>query len=669
MESYLGTIRLALAVSAALVFVMAAARPAIAGTDELADPASSLWYDEAAKTWIQALPIGNGRLGAMVLGGVNRERIALNEESVWSGSTANNDRPDAAKNLPEIRRLLLAGKNVEAEALVNQTFTCQGAGTGRGHGAGVPFGCYQTLGDLRIAWKLSAKPALLNDWKWSALDTGDSKDFRQQHRKAQELIAEAVKPDANEKGWNDYQIANGKAVRGDYAIKERQYVVLRHHLNLTKDRAGQLGVLRVAPANTNGFVYVNGHKVGELAGWRAMGNAEARFDVSGLLTPGDNVVAVVIHRYRRHGRLPLSVVIDPRENAQNYRRSLDLRNAVATVSYQHDGVTFTREAFASAPDEVMAFRFTADKPGQISFTASMDRMERFRTKAAGPAGLVMTGTLKSGATGVKGLTYAARLRAIPRGGKVVVEDGRLRVEAADEVVLLVAAATNYQGFAGRGTADPIAATKADLDQAAAKSYEAMKAAHIAEHRGYFDRVSIALDDGKAESRTTASKPTDERLRAFSQGAPDPALAALYFNYGRYLLIGSSRPGCMPANLQGLWAEGIQTPWNCDYHLDINVQMNYWPAEVCNLGDCHKPLLKLIDSLQKPGAKTARSYYNADGWVAHVITNVWGFTAPGEQASWGATAQGTPRRVCLGPRMITRSGISNCWRTAAATFPE
>ena len=154
-------------------------------------------------------------------------------------------------------------------------------------------------------------------------------------------------------------------------------------------------------------------------------------------------------------------------------------------------------------------------------------------------------------------------------------------------------------------------------------------------------MSIHLDDGKAESRTAAKLPTDKRLAAFAKGGADPALAALYFNFGRYLLINSSRPGYMPANLQGIWAEGIQTPWNCDYHLDINVQMNYWPAEVCGLGDCHLPLFKLIESLQKPGAETAKAYYNADGWVAHVITNVWGFTAPGEQAGWGATASGSP----------------------------
>jgi len=576
----------------------------------------------------------------MIFGQVGRERIALNEESAWSGSRAENNRENAAKNLPEIRRLLLEGKNAEAEALVNQTFTCKGAGSGRGRGSRVPFGCYQALGDLRIVWKPNAKTAFLNEWKWSAMDTEQYKDIRQRYREARKQIAEAVKPDCDDKGWKDYQIADGKAVRGDYEIKTGEWVVARHYLKLTKDRLDQLGVLRIAPADMNGSVYVNGQEVGRLAGWQALGNATFKSDVSKLLKPGDNVVAIVVHRYRRHGRLPLSVVLDPREDCQDYRRSLDIRDAVAEVRYKRDGVTFTREAFASAPDQVMVFRFAADRPGAISFTASLDRMERFETRPDGSAGLLMTGRLNSGAQGVEGLTYATRLRAIPRGGKVSVQDGALRIESADEVVLLVAAVTDYQGFAGRRTADPLRATRDDIAKASTKSYKELRSAHVADYRSYFDRVRISLDDGKAKSREAAALPTDQRVEALAEGESDPALAALYFNFGRYLLISSSRPGDMPANLQGVWAEGIQTPWNCDYHLDINVQMNYWPAEVCGLGDCHMPLMKFIESLQKPGAKTAKAYYNADGWVAHVITNVWGFTAPGEQASWGATASGS-----------------------------
>ena len=523
---------------------------------------------------------------------------------------------------------------------MNQTFTCQGKGSGRGAGSRVPFGCYQALGDLNLIWKTSAQSIQLNQWKWSLMDTQKIEEPKAKFREAQRQISEAVKANIDEKDWKEYLIADGRAVSGDYKMQDGDSVVLRHHLNLTKTQIDSLGMLRIGPADMNGVVYVNGQEVGNLKGYQALPNAKSACDVGSLLKPGDNVIAVAITYYRRHGRFPLSASLDAKESFQDYRRSLDVRNAVAEVQFKREGVTYTREAFASAPDQVMAFRFTADKPSAISFSASLDRLERFETKADGANGLLMTGELNSAAENIKGLSYATRLMAIPLGGKVSVEGNTLRVEAADEVVLLVAAATDYQGSAGRGTADPAKATAKDIAKAGAKPYSKLRADHVMEYQSYFNRVDIRLDDGKAESKAAGVMPTDERMKVFTNGGTDPALAELYFNFGRYLLVSSSRPGTMPANLQGIWAEGIQTPWNCDYHLDINVQMNYWPAEVCGLGDCHLPLMKLIESMQKPGAETAKAYYNANGWVAHVITNVWGYTAPGEQASWGATASGS-----------------------------
>jgi len=438
------------------------------------DPATTLWFDKPARTFHQSLPLGNGRIGAMVFGGVDEERIVLNESSVWSGSREGSDRPDAYKALPEIRRLLLEGNNVEAEKLVNANFTCQNKGSGHGRGANAPFGCYQTLGNLRL--KLS-------------------------------------------------------------------------------------------------------------------GSSNA---------------------------------------VQNYRRELDLATAVARVSYQRDGVTFTREHFVSAPDEVFVSRLT----GPVSLTIALDRPERFETTAPAANELLMTGTLNDGRGG-KGVSYAARLRVLIRGGSVKAEGNTLVVEKTDEVVLLLAAATDFKGFAGRQLKNPVTATKSDLDKAAKTSFATLRAAQKADHQKYFDRVALNLP-----ATANSALPNVERLAGFAQGADDPALAALYFNFGRYLLISSSRPGGLPANLQGIWAEEIQTPWNGDWHLDINVQMNYWPAEVCNLSELHQPMHKLIASMVEPGRKTARAYYNARGWVAHVITNPWGFTSPGELASWGATVSGS-----------------------------
>jgi alpha-L-fucosidase 2 len=231
--------------------------------------------------------------------------------------------------------------------------------------------------------------------------------------------------------------------------------------------------------------------------------------------------------------------------------------------------------------------------------------------------------------------FSARLRVIPTGGTVGVGRGVVRVRGADEVVLLLTAATDVRTFAGRNVDDARKAAAADLERAAAKSYAALRRDHVADYRRYFDRVALRLgptgQDGPA-----AARPTPARLQAFRTGTDDPDLAALYFDFGRYLLISSSRPGGLPANLQGIWAEEIQTPWNGDWHLNVNAQMNYWPAEAGNLSELHQPLFALIESLQEPGAWTARKYYGARGWMSHLLANPWGFTSPGESASWGST---------------------------------
>jgi alpha-L-fucosidase 2 len=323
-----------------------------------------------------------------------------------------------------------------------------------------------------------------------------------------------------------------------------------------------------------------------------------------------------------------------------YHRELDLHEAVARVSYEQRGIKFLREILVSAPDQAVVMHWSADRPGALSFEATLDRPERFQTAASGPSELLMTGQLSNGVDG-HGMKYAGRLRAIAKGGSVSTgSNNALRITGADEVLLLFTAATDYRGFAGRNALDPLQASLNDMERAAGKSWTDLRWAHVADYQRLFNRVSLVLDDRQTGSATAAALPVPKRLVALKQGGSDPALMALYFQYGRYLLISSSRPGGLPANLQGLWAEEIQTPWNGDYHLDINVQMNYWPAEICNLSELHEPMLKLIESLQGPGTRTAKAYYHARGWVAHVITNPWGYTSPGEHASWGATVSGS-----------------------------
>jgi alpha-L-fucosidase 2 len=440
-------------------------------------PETTIWFDAPAHDYTESSPMGNGRLGAMMFGGVDEERIVLNESSVWSGSRQDADRQDAYKALSEIRRLLLEGRNPEAEALVNANFTCKGPGS-----AGAQYGCYQVLGNL--------------------------------------------------------------------------------HLSFSSD------------------------------------NSQA----------------------------PVT----------NYRRELDLDDAVTRLEFSRGKVRFQREMFVSKPAEVMMLRLTADEPGQISFSVKLDRPERFETSSDGEHGLLMTGQLDNGVDG-RGMRYAARIRVVNTGGGVAVRGNVLTVSKADEVVLFVAAATDYHGFAGRQLDDPVAGALHDLDKVAGKSYKSLRQAHIADYQQYFRRVSLQIGP---YDMVAASSPTPQRIKAFKDGANDLALPVLYFNFGRYLLISSSRPGGLPPNLQGIWGDEIQTPWTGDWHLDVNVEMNYWPAEVCNLSDLTQPLFALIASLQEPGAKTAKAYYNARGWVAHVITNPWGFTSPGESASWGATTGGS-----------------------------
>jgi alpha-L-fucosidase 2 len=454
-----------------------------------------LWYSQPANAsiadhpngwhndpeWLKALPLGNGSLGLMVFGDVNKERIQLNEESMWSGSHDANDNPEAFEHQAKIRQLLFEGKYREATELTNKTQICKGPGSGRGNGATVPFGCFQTLGDL----------------------------------------------------WLDFE------KNGSY---------------------------------------------------------------------------------------------------ENYYRELDLNNAVARVRYTQNGVNFEREIFTSQPDQVMVARFTADKPGQISFNCSMTRPERFKTHTE-DGQLILSGALFDGKGG-ENLHYMARLKAVNKNGEVTCNDSVLSIKNADEVVLLLSASTDYKleypTYKGR---DYVNITKQNIEKASQKKYADLYKAHTDEYGNYFNRVSLQLGSAKKDT-----VPTDQRVQRYKETKNDQHLCELIFQYGRYLLISSSRPGTLPANLQGIWANKIQTPWNGDYHTDVNLEMNYWPAEVTNLSEMHLPLFDLIAALVEPGAQTAQIQYRSKGWVVHPITNVWGYTSPGEVAAWGMHT-GAPAWIC------------------------
>ncbi|WP_273214906.1 glycoside hydrolase family 95 protein [Runella zeae] len=429
------------------------------------------WKDD--QEWLKALPIGNGNIGAMVFGDVNKERVQLNEKTLWSGSPFDNDNPEAPKYLDEIRNLLFEGKFKEATALTNKTQICNGKGSGQGNGANVPFGCFQTLGDL----------------------------------------------------WLDF----GK--QGDY---------------------------------------------------------------------------------------------------QSYYRDLNLNEAVANVSYTQDGVTYKREYFVSGPLNALVVRLTANKAGAISFTASLNRPERFTTEAA-DGELRMFGALHNG-QGADGMQYMTRLKAKLNGGTQSFLDNKLVVKNANEVILYLTASTdylpNYPIYKGR---DYQGITAANLKKAFAQPYVQTKKEHLADYQKYFNRVALTL------SETADNVPTDERLLGLKTTENDNHLSQLYFQFGRYLLISSTRENTLPANLQGIWANKIQTPWNGDYHTNINIQMNYWPAEVTNLSELHLSMTQFIKDIEKPATKSASVQFGLPGWSVNPIVNVWGFTSPGEHPSWGLTS--------------------------------
>ena len=266
----------------------------------------------------------------------------------------------------------------------------------------------------------------------------------------------------------------------------------------------------------------------------------------------------------------------------------------------------------------------------------LNRKEDAQFSAAGN-NITMTGQLPGG-NGDLGIRFAGYAKVLPINGKLETKNNSIKVTGSSECIIILSAATdlNWPTVEKRGN-DPVGVVQKTVNTASKFSWKKLKEKHIADYQSYYNRCKLEFTAKQNESITDLS--TAKRLIRYSKGESDVTLPALYFNFGRYLLISSSRPGGLPANLQGVWAEEYQAPWNGDYHLNINLQMNYWPAEVTNLSDCHKPLVEFTKQLVKPGEKTAKAYYNAEGWVAHVVANPWKFTAPGEGADWGSTLSG------------------------------
>ncbi len=429
-----------------------------------------LWYQQPAKEWTEALPVGNGRLGAMVFGGVAAETIQLNEDTIWCGRPEALNRTAAGKQLPKIRALLFAGKFAEAEKLVQDEVIGPQPQVGRSH---------QTLGELKLAFTLPA------------------------------------------------------------------------------------------------------------------GEPTA------------------------------------------YRRALDLDAATATTEFTLGGVTFRREVLASASDQLLVVRITADQPGRIAFTAALKR-DDVAVTARPDGSLEMVGQALADHRG-DGVKFAGVLRLVPEGGTLAVEGNTLALRGADAATLLFAVRSDYNAPmpAVPLARSSLAAAQTDLAAVVGQPFAALAERARADHRRLFRRAALSFGDDPL-----AALPTDERLRRVQAGAEDLGLLALYFQYGRYLLIGSSRPGDLAANLQGLWNNLMYAPWSADYHININIQMNYWPAEVTGLAECHEPFFALIENLAANGGRlAAKEIYGARGGVAHYTTDAWLGASTDGQPVWAMWPMG------------------------------
>lgn len=432
------------------------------------EPAPSdlkLWYEHPAACWIEALPIGNGRLGAMVFGNPANELIQLNENTIWAGSPNRNDNPEALEALPMIRQLVFDGKYLEAQDLVNQKVISK-----KSHG--MP---YQTAGNLRLLFD----------------------------------------------GHADYS---------------------------------------------------------------------------------------------------------------NFYRDLDIERAVATTRYTVGEVTYTRELFSSFTHDVVVMHLTANKANALTFEAVLDRPGDVDVSVVGTDLLQMKGVTSSFETVEGKVEFVVLSKIVNDGGKLTATNDAIQVDGANSVTIYIAIGTNFVDFndlsANAGErAEGFLAKAVDLD------YKDLLGAHTAFYQDYFNRVSLSL--GQTDS---VHNPTDVRIEQFRLGN-DPSLAALYFQFGRYLLISSSQPGGQPANLQGLWNDQLFPAWDSKHTLNINTEMNYWPAEPTNLAELHEPLIQMVRELSEAGMETAQSMYGAKGWVAHHNTDIWRITGPVDGSYWGMWPMG------------------------------
>jgi len=582
----------------------------------------SVWFTAPARSYHESCPLGNGRLGAMDLGGVDRCQIVLNESSVWSGGPYDANRTDAYKCLPEARAALFSENHEDAKSVLGANFRYpEGV---RGWDDENQFGCYQTLGDLILKFKLGGEAAVVS----SPSGHGDGNllgAMRQVRYDVAPAAATGVTGDHSISGSFDGKPATKWCVENPGAA-----VVWLAELHVpTKVVSYTLTSADDVPARDPKEWSLEGSNDG--SHWTALDKQAMpepfanRFEKKQfqVATPGE----YRFYRFTFTPRDPLFQIseialagVDLAANAgvpADYRRDLNLMRGVSTTQFSVGGVKFQRELIASKPDEVVAMRIRSSTKGGVSFSAALSRKQNATFRADGNWHR-MEGQLpfnKPGGGG-EGVKFIGLLGASAIGGKTITTDQGIVIDGADEAVLIFSAGTNLH-HPGH---DELARKR--LQDALRKPFTQILAAATADHSGFMERCKIELPAGP-----NGKLPTPERVR-LNELTPDPALAALYFQFGRHLLLSGSREDSpLPTNLQGIWADEYSTPWRGDFHSNINLQMNYWAATSTNLAESHLPLMRLLEGMAKEGEKTAKAYFNAPGWVAYHTQNPWFETAP------------------------------------------
>ncbi len=587
-----------------------------------------LWYKQPAVKWTEALPIGNGRIGAMVFGGVGKDRIQFNEETLWTGEPRNYNKPGAYKYLDSIRQLLFAGKQQEANALAEKEFM------GLKSNEGVKG---QWTSEMKSGKGVKGNPALenFNDGQWKTMQVPSYEGWEAAGfegldgavwlRTGFELPAnwagKDIALDLNRILDHDFTYVNGKLIGTQENTEPRKYVIPASVLHAGKN------MISVQVLNYFDKGGIAGYKdTGRHIGVYPVGNEAAKISLNGqwkYFIQNDEPPAAGEYQasYQPFGDLYL--VFKNVENAVNYERALDITNAVSTTSYSLNGVEFNREYFISQPNQVMAVHLSASKNGSISLDASLGSPhKKYSVKKIDNNTIALSVKVKNGV--LRGESF---LQVKTTGGTISIENNKIVIKGADEATLYLTAATNFKNYKDV-SADPVALCKKALSSIHERGYTQIRSAHIAEYQKYFNTLSIRLGNSGNENI-----PTDERIEKFAS-SPDPSFVALYLQYGRYLLISSSRPGTRPANLQGIWNDLLNPPWGSKYTTNINAEMNYWPAELLNLSPLHQPLFSMIDELKESGRQTAKDYYNAPGWVVHHNTDLWRGTAAINAANHG-----------------------------------